>query len=86
MAPAIGSYFGYLKAHDEQRVRLGLLVERYFPDYPNTCLLKLRSLTEALAELAASHVSLYTAVHGEAPPARKPGRGPTKTRTKETTA
>lgn len=43
------SNFGHLKAHDEELVRLGLLAERCFPEDPNTCLLKLRQLTQALA-------------------------------------
>ena len=51
--------FDHLRAHDEQLVRLGLLAERYFPEDPNTCLLKLRQLTETLAQLAASRVGLY---------------------------
>jgi type I restriction enzyme R subunit len=53
------SNFGHLKAHDEQLVRLGRLAERYFPEDPNTCLLKLRQLAELLAQLTASHVGLY---------------------------
>jgi type I restriction enzyme R subunit len=52
------SNFGHLKAHDEQLVRLGLLAERYFAEDPNTCLLKLRQLTEALAQMSASRVGL----------------------------
>ncbi|MBX3604859.1 MAG: hypothetical protein KF788_06295 [Piscinibacter sp.] len=59
MGEASASNFGHLKAHDEQLVRLGLLAERYFPEDPNTCLLKLRQLTEALAQLAASRVGIY---------------------------
>jgi len=54
------SNFGHLKAHDEQLVRLGMLAERYFADDPNTCLLKLRQLTEGLAQLTASRVGLFT--------------------------
>lgn len=49
MSPASATNFGDLKAHDEQLVRFGMLAERYFPDDPNTCLLKLRQLAEALA-------------------------------------
>ena len=52
--------FGHLKVHDEQLVRLGMLAERYFADDPNTCLLKLRQLTEGLAQLTASRVGLFT--------------------------
>lgn len=54
------SNFGHLKVHDQQLVRLGMLAERYFSDDPNTCLLKLRQLTELLAQLAASKVGIYT--------------------------
>ena len=54
------SNFGHLKGHDEQLVRLGMLAERYFADDPNTCLLKLRRLTEGLAQLKASRIGLFT--------------------------
>jgi len=60
MVAASATNFGHLKAHDEQLVRFGMLAERYFPDDPNTCLLKLRQLAEALAQLAASRAGLYT--------------------------
>lgn len=46
--------------HDEQLVRLGELAERYFPQDPNTCLLKLRQLSELLAQLTASRIGLFT--------------------------
>jgi type I restriction enzyme R subunit len=59
MKEASATNFGHLKAHDEQLVRLGVLAERYFPEDPNTCLLKLRQLTESMAQLAASRVGLY---------------------------
>lgn len=51
--------FGHLEVHDEQLVRLGMLAERYFPDDPNTALLKLRQLTELLAQLVATKVGIY---------------------------
>jgi type I restriction enzyme, R subunit len=51
--------FAHLEAHDEQLVRLGMLAERYFADDPNTALLKLRQLTELLAQLVAAKVGLY---------------------------
>ncbi len=35
------------------------LAERYFPDDPNTSLLKLRQLAELLAQLVAAKVGLY---------------------------
>lgn len=53
------SNFAHLRSHDEQLVRLGLLAERYFAEDPNTCLLKLRQLTELLAQLIASRIGLY---------------------------
>jgi type I restriction enzyme R subunit len=36
-----------------------MLAERYFSEDPNTCLLKLRQLTGAIAQLAASRVGLF---------------------------
>lgn len=51
--------FGFLEAHDEQLVRLGMLAERYFPEDPNTSLLKLRQLGELLAQLVASRVGVF---------------------------
>lgn len=54
------SNFAHLRAHDEQLLRLGQLAERYFPDDPNTCLLKLRQLAELLAQLVASNIGLFT--------------------------
>jgi type I restriction enzyme R subunit len=53
------SNFGFLQEHDEQLVRLGRLAERYFPEDPNTCLLKLRQFAELLAQLTASRVGSY---------------------------
>src|SRR6266566_2242494 len=49
--------FAYLQEHDEQLLRLGMLAERYFPEDPNTSLLKLRQLTELLAQLVATKVN-----------------------------
>jgi len=59
MTPTLSSNFAFLKAHDEQLVRLGALAERYFPEDPNTCLLKLRQLSELLAQLTATRVGSY---------------------------
>src|SRR5262245_44815174 len=53
------SNFAHLQEHDEQLLRLGMLAERYFPDDPNTSLLKLRQLAELLAQLVATKVGLY---------------------------
>ncbi len=58
-SPLLISNFAHLQEHDEQLLRLGMLAERYFPDDPNTSLLKLRQLTELLAQLAATKVGLY---------------------------
>ena len=52
--------FAFLRQHDEQLVRLGMLAERYFADDPNTCLIKLRQYGEVLAQLVASSMGLYT--------------------------
>jgi type I restriction enzyme R subunit len=46
--------FAHLRPYDEQLFRLGSLAERYFPDDPNTALLKLRQLGEWLAQHVAS--------------------------------
>jgi type I restriction enzyme, R subunit len=59
MQVAPSSNFWFLKSHDEQLVRLGRLAERYFPEDPNTCLLKLRQLSELLAQLTATRVGSY---------------------------
>lgn len=53
------SNFARLGEHDEQLLRIGMLAERYFAEDPNTCLLKLRQLTEVLAQLVASSVGVY---------------------------
>ena len=46
---SLRSNFAHLRPHDEQLLRLGMLAERYFADDSNTCLLKLRQLTEVIA-------------------------------------
>jgi type I restriction enzyme, R subunit len=53
------SNFAFLAGYDAQLVRLGALAERYFPDDPNTCLIKLRQLAELLAQQVAARVGLY---------------------------
>ncbi len=57
--PQPPSNFAILREHDPQLLRLGLLAERYFPEDPNTALLKLRQLTELLAQLVATRVGIY---------------------------
>ena len=44
------SNFSHLAVHDEQLARLGALAEHYFPQDPNTCLLKLRQFTELMVQ------------------------------------
>lgn len=51
--------FAFLDQHDAQLVRLGMLAERYFPDDPNTSLLKLRQYGELLAQLVAARVGEF---------------------------
>jgi type I restriction enzyme R subunit len=50
----VSANFAHLRVYDEQLFRLGSLAERYFPDDPNTSLLKLRQLGELLAQQVAS--------------------------------
>ncbi len=59
MTASLPTNFAHLKEHDEQLLRLGMLAEKYFPDDPNTSLLKLRQLAELLAQLVATKVGLY---------------------------
>lgn len=51
--------FAILREHDEQLMRLGMLAERYFPEDPNTSLLKQRQFAEWMAQLVASRVGAY---------------------------
>ncbi len=60
MAVTLRSNFTHLKEHDEQLLKLGMLAERYFAEDPNTCLLKLRQLTETLAQMLASSVGMVS--------------------------
>jgi type I restriction enzyme, R subunit len=54
------SNFSHLAVHDEQLARLGALAEHYFPDDPNTCLLKLRQFGELLAQDIASRFGQFS--------------------------
>ena len=58
----MGTNFAHLRGYDDQLSRLGLLAERYFPDDPNTALIKLRQLGERLAQQAASRFGLFTSL------------------------
>ena len=54
--------FSHLRGYDEQLFRLGFLAERYFPDDPNTALIKLRQLGERLAQQVASRFGVFTSI------------------------
>ena len=54
------SNFTHIAAHDKELFRLSSNAERYFPDDPNTSLIKLRQFGELLAQHAASRFGLYT--------------------------
>jgi type I restriction enzyme R subunit len=54
MAKLPQTNFAHLEQHDEQLLRLGMLAEKYFAEDPNTCVLKLRQLSELLAQLVAA--------------------------------
>ena len=56
--PEAVSNFDFLKSHDPLLLRLGKDAERYFSRDPNTSLLKLRQLGEALAQHAADLAGL----------------------------
>src|SRR4051794_4248285 len=59
-APVQTPNFGFLTRYNVQLARLGALAERYFPDDPNTCLIKLRQFGEVLAQLTAAKAGLFT--------------------------
>ncbi|MCP9841901.1 type I restriction-modification system endonuclease [Synechococcus sp. J7-Johnson] len=54
--------FAHLRRYDEQLFRLGVLAERYFPEDPNTALIKLRQLGERLAQQVASRFGVFTSL------------------------
>ena len=54
--------FAHLRGYDEQLFRLGVLAERYFPEDPNTALIKLRQLGERLAQQVASRFGVFTSL------------------------
>ncbi|MFA6063617.1 MAG: type I restriction-modification system endonuclease [Gallionella sp.] len=61
MAKLHQTNFAHLEQHDEQLLRLGMLAEKYFPEDPNTCLLKLRQLSELLAQVIAARTGQLVA-------------------------
>lgn len=56
------SNFAVLERIEPQAFRLGLLAERYFTEDPNTCQVKLRQLSELIAQLSASRFGLTVEV------------------------
>ena len=56
----IRSNVDMVRAYEVQLWRLGALAESYFSDDPNTSLLKLRQLTELLAQSLAARTGLCT--------------------------
>ena len=52
------SNFSLLASLSPELAKLGLLAERYFPDDPNTALLKLRQFGERLAQELAARLGL----------------------------
>jgi len=61
-----GTDFGYLREHDEQLVRLGLLADRCLVEHPRLALTKLTQFVELLAQLIAANVGLLVS-HEQAP-------------------
>lgn len=53
-----GVNFGFLSQHDPRLLQLAQRAERYFPDDPNTCLIKLRQFGELLVAHVAAHFNL----------------------------
>jgi len=58
----VSTNFSQLRRYDEQLFRLGVLAERYFPEDPNTALIKLRQLGERLAQHMASRFGVFTSL------------------------
>jgi type I restriction enzyme R subunit len=58
----VSTNFAHLRGYDEQLFRLGGLAERYFPEDPNTALIKLRQLGERLAQQVASRFGVFTSL------------------------
>lgn len=52
------SNFSFLELPEPQAYRLAILAERYFVDDPNTSLIKLRQLSELIAQLSASRFGM----------------------------
>lgn len=52
--------FRHFQNYEPQLARLGLLAEKYFPDDPNTALLKVRQYGELLAQSVAAYSGKFT--------------------------
>jgi type I restriction enzyme R subunit len=63
MTPTILTNISCLREHDEQLLRLGLLAEKYFSDDPNMSILKLRQLTELLAQIIAARAGIFVSTN-----------------------
>ncbi|MBS0366350.1 MAG: type I restriction-modification system endonuclease [Proteobacteria bacterium] len=55
------SNFSHLARLEPDLARLGVAAERYFPDDPNTCLLKLRQFAELMAQQVAARAGVFVA-------------------------
>ncbi len=53
------SNFSFLESEQPQLFRLGALAERYFPEDPNTCIVKLRQFGEMLARVIAARWAMH---------------------------
>jgi type I restriction enzyme, R subunit len=58
----VSTNFAHLRCYDQQLFRLGVLAERYFPEDPNTALIKPRQLGERLAQQVASRFGVFTSL------------------------
>lgn len=58
--PQPSSNFAFLARYDAALVQVAALAERYFPDDPVTCLMRLRQLGEMLAQQLAARSGLQT--------------------------
>lgn len=63
-----GIDFGYLREHEEQLVRLGLLAKRCLVEHPRLALAQLTQFVDLLAQLIAAKVGLFVS-RGQAPAA-----------------
>ena len=62
-----GIDFGYLREHEEQLVRLGLLAKRCLVEHPRLALAQLTQFVDLLAQLIAAKVGLFVS-RGKHPP------------------